>query len=339
MMLLSCLNLRSREAQRSAVDRRRAEWAHFLDGQKRIFEHAASAPPTGITASKARARGAQWRRQRASRFFPFVFSGAAGKADLMQFRRQISAIPHPGPTPPLSFAPATATRDARTVGASWVARSNNGGHERQRCVSGACHRKCVQGFGSMLLYCSGRCIFCCEECARQVDRRRAIPRPTTMHAWQTAEAHWKQAAGPHEFDAKRATVGKPRARVRVHLHVDCSMDQLKQDPRRRQLEQFLDLREIDDAKIEGVGADASARYCRPVLRQRGCLPERAWRSTRPVPSVEAFAHGASQNVVVFDASIGVDPRDVSKIEQGILIEKDARRWPNAAAAELKQISA
>jgi DNA-binding helix-hairpin-helix protein with protein kinase domain len=145
-------------------------------------------------------------------------------------------------------------------------------------------------------------------------------------AWDSAFKDWDAQAGPRTFDAKFTdlTLAKRQLESLPTRRIE-RLDELRRSQRQLQLDRFLDLFEIDKAKIEGIGPGRTQ-----MLESYG-IETAADIKRSTLQSVPGFGpkmqqrllnwRGSVEGKFRFDPNKGVDPRDTAKVEADILSEK------------------
>ena len=145
-------------------------------------------------------------------------------------------------------------------------------------------------------------------------------------AWDSAFKDWDAQAGPRTFDAKLTELASAKRQLEAlpARRLD-RLEQLRRNQRQLQLDRFLDLFEIEKAKIEGIGRGRTQ-----MLESFG-IETAADIKRAAIQAVPGFGPKMQQRLLAwrasveakfrFDANKGVDPRDTAKVEADILIEK------------------
>ncbi|MGB3866643.1 MAG: hypothetical protein WBA29_13555 [Xanthobacteraceae bacterium] len=142
--------------------------------------------------------------------------------------------------------------------------------------------------------------------------------------FKQAEADWRNRAGDQAFEeAKRKFTELKNELAQIPAKRNRALDQLKQSQRKLQLDRFLDRFDLEDAKIEGIGPGRKRTLesygietAEDILSHRisavpGFGPKMIDRLMKWRRSIEAK--------FVFDPAKAIDPRDIAKVEQDILL--------------------
>lgn len=145
-------------------------------------------------------------------------------------------------------------------------------------------------------------------------------------AWDSAFKDWDAQAGPRSFDAKLTELALAKRQLEALPARRLErLEQLRRNQRQLQLDRFLDLFEIEKAKIEGIGPGR-----KQMLESFG-IETAADIKRAAIQAVPGFGPKMQQRLLDwrasveakfrFDANKGVDPRDTAKVEADILTER------------------
>jgi DNA-binding helix-hairpin-helix protein with protein kinase domain len=144
--------------------------------------------------------------------------------------------------------------------------------------------------------------------------------------WQQMQQEWQSKAGAQRFDQKKRQLIEirreldelPKLRLKKH-------DDLKRNQRAIQLTAFLDQFEIQHTKISGIGAGR-----KQTLESYG-IETAADLNPAAIDKVPGFGPKMQSNLMAwrlalesrfkFDPNKRIDPREINRVEQEILLER------------------
>ncbi len=274
--------------------------------------------------------------------FPFVSIGVGASIDLSSLWRQIESLGSPGKAPDVDV-----DRPSPSADAIAVAQSFNRANILAFIFALALGALGVFGglkapapllliVAALLTFFGGR---------RWLDRSSDVYKfrdaeATTREAWKRAQQQWVERAGSGAFDKKRIEVLKLKTSFdRLPMLRVSKLDHLKKTVRQAQLQRYLDQFEIDKARIEGIGEGRKR-----TLQSFG-IETAADLLSRSVEAVPGFGpklcgllYSWRQSIevkFVFNPATGIDPRDVTKIENEILLER--RKIEQAARSGYEEL--
>jgi DNA-binding helix-hairpin-helix protein with protein kinase domain len=261
--------------------------------------------------------------------------------------QQIEALHHPGPAPLINSPTVQASEAAKAVG-----RANHARKIVASLVAGILIAVgvlaglpspwpfwfLVGGVGAFFTLLKGL-----DKSA--AVRNFEVAKNQASAQWTDLQRQWQARTDPAPFDRKknellsvRRTLAEiPALRLR-------KLDQLRQNQRVIQLNTFLDQHEIEQAKISGIGPGR-----KQTLQSYG-IETAADLNSAAIIRVPGFGQKISSDLLAwrfslekkfrFNPNKAVDPRDIAKVEQEVLVER--RRLEGnlrTGFAELKQVHA
>jgi DNA-binding helix-hairpin-helix protein with protein kinase domain len=279
--------------------------------------------------------------------FPVMLGIASSDVNIEALWRQVEALIHPGPPPAINVPVVRASQAARSAGAA--------NHNRKvvaSVVAGIMIAVSVlAGLPSplpLVLFVGSIGVF--FGLLRLLDQSEAVrnfevTRNTASTSWTDMQRQWEERTSPRLFEqkkteltnARRALSDVPNVRLR-------KLDQLRQNQRAIQLTAFLDQYEIQRAKISGIGPGR-----KQTLQSYG-IETAADLNSAAITRVPGFGSKTADKLLAwrlslekrfrFDPAKGIDPREMMRVEQEILVER--RRLEEQfrlGFAELKQTHA
>ena len=169
------------------------------------------------------------------------------------------------------------------------------------------------------------------------------PHRATSANWSKTEQEWKERTSSAAFDKRKHELVAVKEQLR-HLPdiLNQRMQQLNKDQRRIQLEKYLDLFEIEDANIDGVGKGR-----KQTLASYG-IETAADLDFSKLQGVPGFGPKLTKALVswrdnlasrfVFDPTRGPDRSDVAKVHNEIaLLRRDLEQTLVGGLSQLQQI--
>lgn len=274
--------------------------------------------------------------------FGFAALGAhgVGAFDLDQLWRVIESIRHPGPLPVLPQGLPSPTGEVAILARVRLVRWFVGfGVAFAGLVFAGYEHSAFFGWAGVFTGAGLVAIMGGSQTIKKVESRRS----EASKRWMEAKDGWEE--GERKFTFKRIELGRLRQEwLDVPTRRLGLLDQLRRDQRKLQLERFLDGFEISRAKIDGIGPGK-----KQTLESYGI--ETALDVVRfRVLGVPGFGPKTADKILEwragierrfrFDASRGVDPRDIQRVEGTILAQKKALEdGLRSGVYELRQIRA
>ncbi|CAI2931867.1 helix-hairpin-helix domain-containing protein [Aminobacter niigataensis] len=273
-------------------------------------------------------------------FSVIVAPNATISFDIIGFQRQVDAVQSPGPAPTIASVQIQASPDAVRLA---------GSEKNVNLLAGAAAAAFVFAtFATGMPWLLVLAIVSYFGVRSMLSKADEVAKYQAAHAeaastWHKAYENWLLKAGPGSFDDQKTRLAELRRQWDgLPARRASKLDVLKQNQRKAQLDRFLDNFEIADAKIDGIGPGR-----KQTLESYGV--ETALDVTQnKLYSVPGFGPKMTRQLLdwrrsierrfVFDPKKGIDPRDISMIDQETVVE--SRRLQDALAkglAELRQV--
>jgi DNA-binding helix-hairpin-helix protein with protein kinase domain len=303
------------------------EWAEGLAEMEKQLRLCSAIPSHWFHKASANCPWCQMEATTGVSLFPINVPSGISLFDISSFWREVESVADPGPAPTFPTIPAKPSAEAITAGLHEIKRNIVAG-----LVAGAIIAFAISGqaktWAAMVFIAGVASFFLVRNLLDKNDERKTFDQRfyETSKKWQAAQAEWEKRAGSSEFGRIKHTLNElkrkwsdiPAERVR-------RLDQLNQNRRELQLGRFLDRFEIDDAKIEGIGAGRKR-----TLESYG-VETAADVTTKNISEIPGFGpklqgvlltwRRSIEARFVFDPSRGVDAQDIAKIERDILGER------------------
>lgn len=266
--------------------------------------------------------------QGANPLFPFVVPSASGSSgptlDLDALWRQLAGLPMLGPAPTIPVPQVTPSPAARKLGspgkvASPIALVLGAG----AFLAGTMIIPQLFFIWSIIAVVAYNTALKALGKTEEV-RRFNVAMNSADANFKQAEADWRNRAGDQAFEEAKQKFNKLKNELaQIPARRNRALDQLKQSHRKLQLDRFLNRFDLEDAKIEGIGPGRKRTLesygietAEDILSHRisavpGFGPKMIDRLLKWRRSIEAK--------FVFDPAKAIDPRDIAKVEQDILL--------------------
>jgi len=276
--------------------------------------------------------------------FSILARPAAGIVNVDVLWHEIEAVANPGPIPALAVPTIQPAAAAKAIGRA--------SHLRKIVASGvagimiaAAVLAGLPGVYPFVLFIGGIAAF--FVLLNVLDKSKEVrvyevAQQQSLAKWSQVEREWQSKAGPLAFDQKRTELQGVRQELKNLATLRLRMlDELQRNRRTSQLLLFLDRFEIDSAKIPGVGAGRKQTLASYGIETAADLTPAA------ISKVPGFGPKTEKNLLewresverrfVFDAKKPVDPREVARVEQDILLKsRQLEGRLRNGFAELKQ---
>ena len=255
--------------------------------------------------------------------FPSVVQGASGTLfDMARLWQEVEAVPHPGRAPTIDVpAPKPSPEAVRLSGWETKRQSVAG-------VSAAGMALLTFVFGPIMLLAAFVTYLTILASMNKTDE--ITPFKDALKAadkkWELAQSEWLKRAGPEGYERQKADLVSlrndwnqiPAVRTRM-------LGELERDRERVQRLRYLDQFEIENAKIEGIGKGRKLTLASYGVETAADITPGA------VSQVPGFGpkmqsrllvwRSSLEQKFVFDPRRQVDPRDIAKVEQEVVLKK------------------
>lgn len=183
--------------------------------------------------------------------FPSIVQTPAGSVfDLALLWRQAEGLEHPGPLPRIDIAAPAPTLDAARL-KGWKAK-----RQVMALTAGALTLLGAAALGSVMVLAAF--VVYAIVLAATNKSGEAKPYLEALSAaeakWRSVASEWDRRAGPAGFDLQKAALVKLREEWNRMVNIRLAkLQELERERERMQREHFLDLFEIEKAKIKGIG--------------------------------------------------------------------------------------
>lgn len=276
--------------------------------------------------------------------FPIVIQAPIGAPfDIGSLWRQIEAIGHPGPAPGFAMStPHEPSDEAKAISFRGKIKNWAAGIAAAAIASFG-----LFGLGEWFFILGGIGSFFFVRSimnpSEQIEKLRKESE-AAYKTWRTIHSDWEIRAGPVSFDKKKSEMVDLRRRWQEIPNLRLKkLDQLNREHRARQLRNFLDSFEIDNAKIEGIGPGRKRTLESYGIETADDI-EHHKIETVPgfgpvlISSLLKWRH-ALEARFKFDPKKPIEPRDIANVEQAIIRERhNIESALIRSHAELVQIS-
>jgi DNA-binding helix-hairpin-helix protein with protein kinase domain len=313
-----------------AIRRPRAkEWAVALEQLETSVKQCPSSPSHWHHKSTSYCPWCQMEAATGAALFPIIVQTATGSLfDLTTLWQQVESLKHPGSAPAFRDMIAQPSDEAKAT-LSQIRKNTRIALSISAAIIGFGVLGLAKGFGILFILAGIVAYFTIHAILdKAIDTQKyktAFVRATSNRSM--AQSGWTLNAGPGQFDTKMAELlmlkrersDIPSIRLR-------RMEQLRKEHRKLQLEQFLDTFQIDDAKIDGVGPGRKQTLASFSIETALDVTE------KNLSNVSGFGPKLRSNMLlwrrsiemqfVFDPKRAIDPRQIQKVEQEIIVEKN-----------------
>lgn len=274
--------------------------------------------------------------------FPFVVGITASDVNVDELWRQAEALSHPGQPPAINVPMVQASQAARSAAAA--------NHNRKVIASVVARImiaiSVLAGLPSPLqvvLFVGGISAF--FGLLRLFDKSQAvrnfeITKNTASARWTDMQRQWEERTSPRPFEQKKAELANTHRALKEVPNLRLrKLDQLQQNQRAIQLTAFLDQYEIRREKISGIGPGR-----KQTLQSYGIETAADLNSTA-ITRVPGFGakmadkllawRGSLEKRFRFDPIKAIDPREIRRVEQEILVER--RAWKSGFDSALRSL--
>jgi DNA-binding helix-hairpin-helix protein with protein kinase domain len=256
-------------------------------------------------------------------FLQFTFVGGESRFDVSRWWSQVLAVPAPGPLPPLPAVHAgsgSPTAEAKQKG---IVRRLSLGAITVLAIVILVGLFAASAPGAF--FWAGMVIWAAITLGTKLNRARERYRA----AWNLADAQYRSLLAKWETEASDSAFTAELRRLES-LRRDYGelpnirrqrLQQLEKDRFHAQLKRFLERYRLEDAKIPGIGAGRTA-----MLDSYGIdtADDIDWQSVQQVPGIgSTFASRlvdwrlSLERKFVYDATKGIDPRDIAQLDAEI----------------------
>ncbi len=180
--------------------------------------------------------------------------------------------------------------------------------------------------------------------AEEVNRFKEVMNAADTR-FKQAESDWRNRANEQAFkDAKQRFVEFKNEFDQIPTERHRLLEQLKRNKKKLQLDRFLDKFDLEDAKIEGIGPGRKRTLeSYGIETAKDIVPHRISAvpgfGPRLIDRLMKWRQSVEANFL-FDAAKAIDPRDVAKVEQDVLLLRSkAESSAKAAHTEAMQAHA
>ena len=303
------------------------QWIAALDGLERNLKQCSLSSSHWHIKTAPTCPWCQMEGATGVAIFPLLIQAEGILFDIDALWRQVEALGHPGPAPIFEEAAVPPSAGARSVNSRETTKNLVAGLVAAAMIGTAILVQ-FKGGGTLLFFGGIAAFFVIRTVLDKSDEVHKFRRELDgiSAKWTAAQSEWVRNAGPADFDEKK----KMMLSLRRDLSEIPSMrlrklDQLKHERRDRQLGHFLDRFEIDSARIEGIGPGRKRTLASYNIETAADI------DIHKIANVPGFGPKLQSTLLdwrqslarsfQFDPQQAIDPRDIAKVEQDIIVDK------------------
>jgi DNA-binding helix-hairpin-helix protein with protein kinase domain len=302
------------------------EWASALTSLEKNARQCSLSRSHWFPSHTTKCPWCEMEGQGARPLFPFVLPTAmtgGGGADVEALARTLQSLGDPGPTPSFSIPDPAPSQNARAIGKPNSSSTTVAGLTAAGVFVIGMSLKptffILIAIAAVIAYFVTKAALSKDGPIEGVRKQLA----EAETAVNVAQQDWNRRASGGVFYEAQAEFLMHKAKLdAVPKKRLAALDALKAEQRKRQLDRFLENFELEDARIDGIGAGRKR-----VLESYGieAADDIVVGRLRAVPGFGPKMIGrlmdwrsSCEAKFIFDATKAIDPRDIGKVEQEIL---------------------